>query len=274
MQERPEPLPLTLRVIYASGVSLSVAIITFNEAQNLRRTLESLRGIAQEIIIVDNGSTDGTLDIAREFGAQVFCEEWKGYAAQKNSAIEKATGDWILSLDADEAASDELQEELKTILCSRAPDTLNGYWIPRKNYFMGRWIRRGGFYPDRKLRLFRRGLGHFEERPVHETMHVEGKTGTLRGSLLHNAYPTLQGYITQMNRYSSLGAGAAVSGGKRSFNLTDILLRPGLTFFYNYVCRLGFLDGREGLLLHLYHASYVSWKYAKVWEQSRPQKTL
>lgn len=251
-------------------MSLSVAIITFNEERNLRRTLESLRGLADEVIVLDNGSTDRTVEIAREFGASVFVEPWKGYAAQKNSAIDKAAGDWALSLDADEAVSPELAAELRDITQSApAIPQVEGYWLPRKNLFMGRWIRRGGFWPDRKLRLFRRGKGRFEERPVHETMRVEGNTGTLRGALLHDAYPTLEGYIGQMNRYSSLGAEAAVASGKGGFSLIDIVLRPALTFLYNYVFRLGFLDGREGLLLHLYHAGYVSWKYAKVWERSK-----
>ena len=268
-----------------SAVTLSVAIITFNEQRNLRRTLESVRGFADEIVVVDSGSTDTTAEIARELGAKVFVEAWKGYAAQKNSAIAKCTGDWILSLDADEAVSPELASLLAPDRSglgtgrewcltmespsSANPQPVNGFWIPRKNFFLGRWIRHGGFYPDRKLRLFRRGTGAFEERPVHETLKVEGETAQLNGALLHDAYPALSGYIAQMNRYSSLGAEMAVAQGKRGFSLSDIVLRPALTFIYNYFFRLGFLDGREGLLLHLYHAAYVSWKYAKAWELSR-----
>jgi hypothetical protein len=132
-----------------------------------------------------------------------------------------------------------------------------------------RWIKHGGFWPDSKLRLFRSGTAKFDERPVHETIRVAGSAGRLQGALLHRAYPTLEGYIAQMNRYSSLGAELAVTEGKRGFSLVDIVLRPALTFVYNYFLRLGFLDGREGLLLHLYHSVYVSWKYAKAWERSR-----
>jgi glycosyltransferase involved in cell wall biosynthesis len=269
-------------------MSLSVAIITCNEERNLRRTLESLR-VADAIVIVDSGSTDRTVDIARELGAKVFVEPWKGYAAQKNSAIEKCTGDWILSLDADEAVSEELAAELEyitkpsddgaegrrewclTMSRGRPSDERDmfGFWLPRKNFFLGRWIRHGGFWPDAKLRLFRRGKGRFEERPVHETMVVDGPTGRLNGAMLHHAYPTLEGYIAQMNRYSTLGAQMATAGRKRGFSVVHIVLRPALTFIYNYLFRLGFLDGREGLLLHLYHAGYVSWKYAKAWEASK-----
>jgi glycosyltransferase involved in cell wall biosynthesis len=269
-------------------VTLSVAIITLNEERNLRRTLDSVAAFADEVVVIDSGSTDGTLEIARAAGAKVFVEAWKGYAAQKNSAIEKCTGDWILSLDADEAVSPELASLLARDrsdtggaggwgLTMRSPSAanlqpVNGFWIARKNFFLGRWVRRGGFFPDRKLRLFRRGTGKFAERPVHETLQVEGPTAVLDGALLHDAYPTLAGYIAQMNRYSSLGAEMAVSEGKRSFSAADIVLRPALTFLYNYVVRLGFLDGREGLLLHLYHAVYVSWKYAKAWELGRQKQ--
>jgi glycosyltransferase involved in cell wall biosynthesis len=270
-------------------MKLSVVIITLNEEANIARTLKSVVPLVAEgngeIIIVDSGSTDRTCEIARDFGAKVYVEKWKGFAAQKNSAIEKATGEWILSLDADEEVSDELLRELahgsnkgrpyEWCLTHSSQPKLGsplGYYIPRRNLFLGRWIRQGGFYPDRKLRLFKRGLGTFEERLVHETAKVNGATGTLTGDLIHHAYPTLSGYIEHMNRYSSLGAELAIEKNQTSRSIFaffwNVLLRPRLTFFYNYVLRLGFLDGREGLLLHLYHAAYVSWKYAKAWEES------
>jgi len=248
-----------------------------------------------EIIVVDSGSTDRTVGIAKSFGAKVFVEEWKGYAGQKNSAMEKATGDWILSLDADEEVSPDLARDILQILShppqvhklmrrqtdgALAPILINGVWMPRKNYFLGRWIRHGGFWPDRKLRLCRRGTGHFKEAAVHETMQVEEYHGggvtveskELRTPLLHHSYPTLSDYIDHMNRYSSLGAEMIGAGRRAGFSLVNIAIRPGFTFFYNYFLRLGFLDGREGLLLHLYHAVYISWKYAKAWELGRSRK--
>jgi glycosyltransferase involved in cell wall biosynthesis len=257
-------------------VSLSVVIITFNEELNITRTLESVMPLVRdgkgEIIVVDSGSTDRTVEIAKSFGAKVFIEEWKGYATQKNSAIDKAEGDWILSLDADEEVSDALMEEIGEICHGPAEDGFgseNGYWLKRRNYFLGRPLRHGGFWPDPKLRMFRRGMGRVEGRMVHETFQVTGRLGALYCPLLHHSYPTLSDYIDHMNRYSSLGAEMVAAKVKVRFSVANIVLRPLFTFIYNYIFRLGFLDGREGLLLHLYHAVYVSWKYAKAWELSR-----
>ena len=274
---------------------LSVVIITHNEEANLDRTLTSVQPLVAdgkgEIIIVDSGSTDRTIEIANSFGARVFVEDWKGFAAQKNSAIDKAQADWILSLDADEELEPSLAKELigspKQEGLSRQPregclttpyraleEGPTGYFIPRKNFFLGRWIKHGGFWPDPKLRLFRKGSARFEERLVHEDARLtSGVSGHLRAALLHHSYPTLSDYIDHMNRYSSLGAEMAVAKGNTGFSVLNIVFRPFLTFVYNYVFRLGFLDGREGLLLHLYHAVYVSWKYAKVWELARAQKS-
>jgi glycosyltransferase involved in cell wall biosynthesis len=247
---------------------LSVVIITYNEEANLGRTLASVQPLVcdgnGEIIIVDSGSTDRTVEIAKSYGAKIFAEEWKGYAAQKNSAIAKAGGDWILSLDADEEVSPALVHEIQTTLAGGS--ALTGYFLPRQNLFLSRWIRHGGFWPDPKLRLLTKSAAHFEERAVHETVKTSGPTEHLKSPLTHHSYPTLSDYIEHMNRYSSLGAEMA---GARGFSFLDIAVRPWLTFVYNYIFRLGFLDGREGLLLHLYHSVYVSWKYAKAWELSR-----
>jgi glycosyltransferase involved in cell wall biosynthesis len=243
-------------------LSLSVVIITLNEEANLPRTLASVAW-ADEIVVLDSGSTDRTREIAESFHAKVFVEPWKGFAGQKNSALAKATGDWILSLDADEELEPALAEEIRDTLAGNPTEA--GFWIPRKNFFLGRWIRHGGFYPDPKLRLFRRGIGAFEDRVVHEDIRVQGATG----KLLHHAYPSLDSYLEHMNRYSSLGAQMEAAKKASGFSFIDIVIRPRLTLFYNYILRAGFLDGREGLLLHLYHANYVSWKYAKAWERSR-----
>lgn len=256
-------------------LTLSVALITKNEEGNLERTLASVRW-AQEIVIVDSGSTDRTPEIARRFGAQFFTEDWKGFGAQKNSALAKCTGDWVLALDADEEVSDPLAQEIRSLLAGQPAH--DAYFLPRRNFFLGRWIRRGGYYPDPKLRLFRRGSASFAERAVHETMRCAGSTGRLRGDLLHHAYPTLDAYIEHMNRYSALGAAQAVGRGKSSRSLPaflwNVCVTPVATFQYNYFLRLGFLDGREGFLLHLYHSVYVSWKYAKAWELSRRAQAL
>jgi glycosyltransferase involved in cell wall biosynthesis len=286
-------------------MNLSVVIITVNEEANISRTLASVKPLVAdgkgEIIVVDSGSTDRTVEIAKSFGAKVFVEEWKGYAAQKNSAIDKAKGDWILSLDADEELSSNLAAEITAALTDQslrennqgvpdcATDRLQailqvqrdsgiplsrftfGYWLRRNNFFLGRWIKHGGFWPDPKMRLFRRGAGRFEDRSVHEDVRLEGPEGTLDSALIHHSYPTLSDYIDHMNRYSSLGAEMVAAKGRVRFSFVNIVLRPMFSFIYNYFFRLGFLDGREGLLLHLYHGVYVSWKYAKAWELSRKQ---
>ena len=296
---------------------LSVVIITYNEEANIGRTLASVQPLVAngkgEIIVIDSGSTDRTVQIAKSYGAKAFVEEWKGYAAQKNSGIDKAECDWILSLDADESLDDGAARTIALLLskpqgatqtqtdnlarslggnsldtveavmayeeafdnskskpAEEHPVSLSGYWFPRKNYFLGRWMKHGGFWPDHKLRLFRREWGRFENRFVHETLTVDGYTARLKGgALIHDSYPSLSDYIEHMNRYSSLGAEMVLAKGKVRFSFINIVLRPLFTFIYNYFFRLGFLDGREGLLLHLYHAVYVSWKYAKAWELSR-----
>jgi glycosyltransferase involved in cell wall biosynthesis len=268
-------------------VILSVVIITHNEEANIGRTLASVQPLVAdgkgEIIIVDSGSTDRTVDIAKSCGAKIFIEQWKGYAAQKNSAIDKAGGDWILSLDADEEVESALAVEINELFpvtpLTRSEGrqanfvAVTGYWIPRKNEFLGRSIKHGGFWPDPKLRLFRKGMARFEDRAVHEDAHsTEDISLSLKGAILHHSYPTLSDYIDHMNRYSSLGAEMVAAKGPVRFSLFNIVLRPFATFVYNYFVRLGFLDGREGLLLHLYHAVYVSWKYSKAWELDHNKK--
>jgi glycosyltransferase involved in cell wall biosynthesis len=251
--------------------TLSVAIITKNEEANLARTLASVQ-FADQIVVLDSGSTDRTVEIARAAKSTVYEEPWHGFAAAKNSAIAKCTGAWVLSLDADEELTPELQTEIRALLRSDPP--VGAYFIRRRNLFLGRWIKHGGFYPDPKLRLLRR-IGstappQFEARPVHETIAFDGKTATLQHDLIHHAYPTLQNYIEHMDRYSTLGSEVLVSKGKVSRSwpafVCNVVLVPKLNFVWNYVFRMGFMDGREGLLLHLYQAAYTSWKYAKAWQ--------
>jgi glycosyltransferase involved in cell wall biosynthesis len=260
--------------------TLSVAIITLNEAGNLARTLASVR-FADEIVVVDSGSTDRTVEIAKSFGAKVFTEEWKGFALQKNSAIDQCGGTWVLSLDADEELTSELQTEIRNMLeCdAQSMPPVDGYRLRLRHVFLGRWMRYGGYYPDMKLRLFRRvtssGAAHFTDRPVHESVQVAGRVATMKQDFLHHGYPNLEVYLEHMNRYSTLGARIVAAKEKTSrlwpAFCWNVALVPLLTFVWNYVFRLGFLDGREGLLLHLYHSAYISWKYAKAWRIGREQ---
>src|SRR5271166_1851821 len=254
--------------------TLSVALITRNEAANLPRTLASVRW-ANEVVVVDSGSTDATLDLARDAGARVFEETWKGFAAQKNSVFAHATGDGILSLDADEEVSPELAQEIQALLAGEP--SFSAYRIPRLNHFLGRPLRHGGYWPDPKLRLFRRGAAQFADRPVHETMQANGPVGRLKGPLIHHCYPTLSDYIEHMNRYSSIAAEALVASGRAGHSWLwlawNALLNPAATFLYNYVFRLGFLDGRAGLLQHVNHSFYIHWKFAKAWHMAREKRS-
>jgi glycosyltransferase involved in cell wall biosynthesis len=262
--------------------TLSVAIITLNEEDNLARTLASVR-FADEIVVVDSGSTDRTIEIAKSFGAKVFSEAWKGFALQKNSAIDHCVGTWVLSLDADEELTEELQAEIGRMLEADAQTVpqVDGYRLRLRHVFLGRWMRYGGYYPDMKLTLFRRvtpsGAAHFTDRPVHESVQVDGRVETMEKDFLHHGYPNLEIYLEHMNRYSTLGARIVAAKGKVSRSWPafcwNVALVPLLTFVWNYFLRLGFLDGREGLLLHLYHSAYISWKYAKAWQIGRTTKT-
>ncbi len=255
-----------------SRQTLSIAIVARNEEANLRRILPTVSGLADEIVLVDSGSTDETVAIARSFGAKIFFEPWRGYGSQVNNALRLCTKQWTFSLDADEAFTPELASEVKQLLSGKPP--FQAYWIPRRNYFLERAMRHGGFYPDPKLRLFRSGSAWArEDTEPHATPRLEGPTGRLRSDLLHFAYPTLSLYLEHMNHYSSasvpLVLGRKQAGHALPFFLWNIAVNPVATFLYNYGLRGGFLDGREGLLLHLYHSCYVSWKYAKAWEETR-----
>jgi len=245
---------------------LSVAVITYNEEPNIRRTLESVKW-ADEIVVVDSGSTDRTVEICRNFTDKIFHQDWLGFAKQKNLAIDMTTGDWVLSLDADEPIEPGLESEIRDIVSS--PQSSDGYFIPRKTFFLGKQIRHGGWYPDYNLRLFRKGKGRFEERAVHEAVKVQGSVDKTHKAIEHFAYPDLTSYLSSINKYSSLAVDVmgvkGISGFKTSW--LNILVRPVLTFVLKYFFRLGFLDGKHGLVLNLFHSYYVFTKYAKAWER-------
>ncbi|HVZ82953.1 MAG TPA: glycosyltransferase family 2 protein [Terracidiphilus sp.] len=247
--------------------TLSVAMIAMNEEANLPRTLESVRW-ADEIIVVDSGSKDRTLEIAQSFGAKTSYHAFGGHGEQKNVALDLCTSDWILLLDADEVLSPELQTEMRALLQSEP--AFGAYWIPRLNLYFGRWMRHGGFYPDHKLRLFQRGAARLSEGVgPHSTPQFEGSRGTLKGDMLHYAYPTLDIYLEHMQRYSNEIAQLLYARGCTSRSwptfVWNAILNPIATFVYNYIFRLGFLDGREGLILHLNHSVYIHWKFIKAW---------
>jgi glycosyltransferase involved in cell wall biosynthesis len=247
--------------------TLSVAMIAMNEEANLPRTLETVKW-ADEIIVVDSGSKDRTIEIAQSFGAKTSYHAFGGHGEQKNVALDLCTMEWVLLLDADEPLTPELQKEIQDLLAGEPRYT--AYWIPRLNLILGRWMRHGGFYPDHKLRLFKRGSARLSEGVgPHSTPQHDGPKGKLKHDMLHYAYPNLPIYLEHMNRYSGEIAQLLAAKGRTSGSLPafvwNCLLNPWATFVYNYFFRLGFLDGREGLLLHLNHSVYVHWKFIKAW---------
>jgi glycosyltransferase involved in cell wall biosynthesis len=196
----------------------------------------------------------------------VISRPWVGFAAQKNFALEQSTGEWILSLDADEEVAPELPEEIAATIA--APDACDGYAVRRRNLFLGQWVRHGGLYPDWQVRLFRRGRGRFVDRAVHESVRVDGRLGRLRGHLVHRSYADVTDFFERANRYSSLAADEAVTAGRR-VRTWELLLRPLGRFAAMYLVRRGFLDGRRGLLLATLYAYYVFMRSAKIWEATR-----
>jgi glycosyltransferase involved in cell wall biosynthesis len=246
--------------------TLSAVVITFNEEERLRPCLESLAW-ADEVIVVDAESSDKTVQIAREFTDRVWVRPWPGFAGQKNFALDQASGDWILSVDADEEVPPELREEIGAVLGGRGASA-DGYRVPRRNIFLGRFIRYGGLYPDWQIRLFRRGLGRFSDHAVHESAEVTGAVGRLGAPLVHRSYRDVADFLARADRYSTLAAEAWVRSG-RPVRLSDLVLRPLGRFFGMYVVRAGFLDGWRGFLLAALYAYYVLIRSAKVWERAR-----
>jgi glycosyltransferase involved in cell wall biosynthesis len=240
---------------------ISCIIITRNEAQNIRRCLESVNW-ADEVVIVDSGSTDETKKIASEFTDKIFDLKWEGFGPAKEFARNQAGGDWVLSVDADEVVSEKLREEILRTLGSENP--LDGYFIPRRSNFLGKWIRHGGWYPDLVLRLFKREKGEFTTQLVHEKVKVNGPIGSLANDLLHHTDPDFEHYLTKLNRYTSLDALQLLKAGRES-GLADITLRPPILFFKMYILKAGFLDGVHGFILAAASAFHVFSKYVKLW---------
>jgi len=241
-------------------MKISVTVIALNEEHRIRACLESVRW-ADEIVIVDSGSVDRTRDLAREFTDKVFEDpDWAGYGRQKNRAASRARNDWILNVDADETVTEELAREIRA-LPAGAPK-YPAYRVPRKNFIGDRWIRFGGWYPDRIVRLYDRRRAGFTETLVHEGVHTGGGggTGSLEGPLLHRTYASLEDYFRRQERYARLAAADMVRAG-RPARSRDRFLRPLFDFFKAYVLKLGFLEGYYGLALAWGHALYTYRKY-------------
>jgi glycosyltransferase involved in cell wall biosynthesis len=249
-----------------SRATLSVIVVTLNEEERIRECLDSVAW-ADEVIVVDAESQDKTAAIARELTDHVIVRPWPGFAAQKNFALAQATGEWVLSLDADETVSPVLRAEIEGVL--ERGGSAGGYAVPRRNVFWGRWVRHGGLYPDWQVRLFRRERGRFVERAVHESVALDGAVARLTGHLDHRSYRDVADFLARADRYTSLAADEWLAAGRRSRPLVDMLVRPAGRFLGMYVARAGFLDGWRGFLLATLYAYYVLMRSAKIWERAR-----
>jgi glycosyltransferase involved in cell wall biosynthesis len=245
----------------AARPTVAVVLIVRNEAARLRDCLASIRW-ADEIVILDTGSTDETVAIAREFTGKVHSAAFSGFGPLKNQALDLATCDWILSVDADERVTPELQQEIMAAL--RADPGHAGYLVPRLSYLCGRPMRHGGWWPDYVARLVRRGQGRFTDVPVHEELVIRGSTGRLAAPLLHDAYDNLEQVLEKLNRYSTLAAEKMHRAGRRAGVMTA-LVHGAWSFFRTYVLQLGLLDGRRGLILAVLNAEHSYYRYAKLW---------
>jgi glycosyltransferase involved in cell wall biosynthesis len=240
-------------------MKITATIITLNEERNIARAMESLR-CCDQIVVLDSGSVDRTVELASNLGAIVVEDSWHGYAHQKNCAADRAEHDWILSLDADEALSEALEGEIWNL--KKHGPAHDAYTVPRLAQYMGRWILHSGWYPDRKVRLYNRTKAKWVGDFVHESVKVDGRVGHLESNLLHFTCDSLSEHLRTMDRYTTLAAEELVSR-KTKIGLSKLILDPAWTFVRSYFLQRGFLDGLEGLTIAHMAAIYTFLKYAK-----------
>ncbi len=246
-------------------MSLSVVLATYNEEENLAKCLESVKTITDEIIVVDGGSSDKTVEIAKSFNAKVTVTDNPPiFHINKQKAVEMVTGDWILQLDADEVVSSELGEEIVHTI--NQENKAEGYFLKRKNFFLGHWMRKGGQYPDPVIRLFKHGKGHFPCKSVHEQIEINGEVGTLKNDLFHYTAPTLARYLTNNNRYTDLTV-KELADEKIPLNILTalkyLLIKPIDTFFLLFVRHKGFMDGYYGFIFAFFSGLLFAKAYIK-----------
>jgi len=249
-------------------MKITATVITYNEEHNIAAALESLSW-ADEIIVVDGESTDGTVDTARGFTDRVFVRSWPGYSAQKNFAAEQATNDWIFSLDADERISPELTQSVIS-LKGRSEPGAAGFEMARRTFYLGRWINHSGWWPDRKIRLYDRRKAQWRGDFVHESLSVNGRIERLEGNLLHYTVRNASEHHRRMDRYTTLAAEELFTRGKRA-STGSLVVAPAVVFLRSYVFKLGFLDGIPGLAIARFAAHYEFLKNLKLWEMGRDE---
>jgi glycosyltransferase involved in cell wall biosynthesis len=240
-------------------MKISATIITCNEERKIARAIESLR-CCDEILVVDSGSTDRTVEIAQKLDARVIESPWPGYSKQKNLAAAQAANDWILSLDADETLSEALEGEIWQL--RKGGPAFDAYTMPRMAQYLGRWIMHSGWYPDRKVRLYHREKATWVGEFVHESVKVDGTVGHLKSNILHYTCESLSEHVRTIDRYTTLAAQELAARGERA-GWHRLIFEPGWTFLRTYLVQLGFLDGLEGLMIANMAAMYTFLKYAK-----------
>jgi hypothetical protein len=244
-------------------MKISATVITLNEQRHIRQCLESLLGIVDEMIVVDSGSQDATLEIAAQLGAKTFVREWVNYSDQKNFASSLAQYEWILSLDADECLSATLRQDI--LQAKQNPTHAVAFEFPRKAFYLGRWIEHSGWYPDHKVRLFLNSKARWEGRFVHESLSIDGPIVRLRGDLLHYSCESISEHIRTLDRYTTLAAEDLWHRQKRS-GWTQLLTSAFAAFVKSYWLTQGFRDGMQGLVIACFASYYNLVKYAKLWE--------
>ncbi|MDI6801157.1 MAG: glycosyltransferase family 2 protein [Thermodesulfovibrionales bacterium] len=264
-----------MKLLMNQLIPVSVVIVARNEENNIGEALESIKDF-EDIVVVDSFSEDNTIEMCRKYTSRIYQHEWQGYAKQKQMAVDYATKEWVLILDADERVTPELKKEIiEKITPNSEPQTLPtpycGFYIPRKNFFLGKWIRHSGWWPDHTLRLFRKDISYVEQREVHEKVVVNGPVGCLKGVLEHYTYRTVSDYIKKMERYSSLAAKEMLIKDKipsPSLLLFKLVGNPFFTFMKMFFLKQGFRDGIHGFILAVFYSFYTFLKYAKTLEHS------
>lgn len=241
---------------------VSACLVTHNEEANIGRCLKSLDWV-NEIVIIDDFSTDATVEIASAFSGRIFRHPWKGHIEQKNFAIDQASCDWVFCIDADEEVSPELRQAILEVL--RKNTRAAGYFVPRRVRYLGTWINHSGWYPDYKLRLFKRSAGRWSGINPHDCVQLHGKAEYLRGDLYHYPYRDLSDHLSTMNHYTSISAQELHIRGRR-FQWRDLFFHPLARFIRMFFLKFGFMDGIRGLILAILGAVYVFQKYLKLWE--------
>jgi len=241
---------------------IGIYIITFNEEKRFEKALESVKW-AEEIIIVDSKSKDNTLEIAKKYTDKIYIKEFYGYGEQKNYALSLVSKPWALNIDADEVISEELIKEIKEL----EDVVVNGFYIPRRNYYLGKPIRFCGWYPDYKLRLHKREKGKWSNSLVHESLMIEGEVGYLYNEILHFTYNDIYSHVERLNNYAKLSS-EMLKRGKRKIYVIQLILIPFLVFFKKFIIQLGFAEGYRGVLISLMESYYSFLKYAMAKESS------